>query len=211
MARTSDILERSVAESTAERISLGFLVTVLGDRAFGLMIILMALPNLIPGPSIPGYSLVFGAMIGLLAAQMMRGFPAPDLPGWFLRRSLRREHLAAMIRRATPWLRRLERYVTERPGRLTTPTGERWTAFLCILLAFALALPLPMGNAPPALALVIISVGLLEQDDRTLMIGVIAGVVSLIYVGVLLAVAFVAFDLLFGQVIDFLAWVGIEL
>jgi hypothetical protein len=210
MTRTSDILERFVHTATAERISLGALIAALGDRAFGLMIILLVLPNLIPGPTIPGYSLVFGAVIALLAQQMLRGFPGPSLPVWFLKRSVARKHLARLVDWSLPWLRRLERHVAERPGMLTSPAADRWLPLLFLLLAIALALPLPFGNTPPALALIVLSVGLLERDSRMLMIGVAAGILSLLYVGGLLVLAITAADVVFGTMIDWLDRLGLD-
>lgn len=197
-ARTSELLQRSVELHDADRISVAELLDALGDRAFGLLIVLLVLPNLIPGPTIPGYSLIFATGIALVASQMVRGFVRPRLPRWCLRRSFDRARLRALLARAMPYLRRLERYAHARPSRWTTPGAERWIAALAIAVAIALAIPVPLGNTPPALALLVLGMGLIERDSRLLVAGVIGGIAAVIYVGVLSAVAVEAADWIFG-------------
>lgn len=197
-ARTSELLQRSVELHDADRISVAELLDALGDRAFGLLIVLLVLPNLIPGPTIPGYSLIFATGIALVASQMVRGFARPRLPRWLLRRSFDRVRLRALLARAMPYLQRLERYAHTRPSRWTTRTAERWIAALGIAVAIALSIPVPLGNTPPALALLLLGMGLIERDSRLLVAGVIGGIAAVIYVGALSAVAVQAADWIFG-------------
>src|SRR5258706_6458833 len=93
MARTSDLLQRSIEARQAERVSVGELLGTLGDRGFGLLIALLTFPPLIPGPPIPGFSLVFAGLIALIGSQLVRGLARPELPDWALRRSFDRARL----------------------------------------------------------------------------------------------------------------------
>lgn len=198
MARTSDLLQRSIESHSAPRVSVAELMGTLGDRGFGLLIVILVLPNLIPGPPIPGFSLVFAAGIALIASQMVRAFARPELPQWLRKRSFDRAKLDAMLTRAMPYLRRFERFAHARPSVWTTKRGERWIGLVVIATALALAVPVPLGNTPPALALLALGLGLIERDTRLLVIGAFAGVASVAYVGVLTAMTVIAAERLFG-------------
>ena len=198
MSSTSDLLRKSIETRRTERATVGEILMALGDRAFGLLIVLLVLPTLIPGPPIPGYSLVFALAIALVASQLARGFDQPMLPGWWLRRSFDRARLDALLTRATPYLRRFERIAHARPSRWTTRQGERWIGALSICVAIALAMPVPFGNTPPGLALLALGLGLIERDTRLLVLGALAGIASVVYVGVLSTMAVMAADRIFG-------------
>ena len=62
--RTSDLLANYARHLNGERVTLGELVALLGNRSFGLLLLLFALPNLVPLP--PGSSTVFGLPLLLL-------------------------------------------------------------------------------------------------------------------------------------------------
>lgn len=148
-----------------ERIAIGDLMTALGDRGYGLLMLTLALPNLIPAP-IPGLSGVLGTPIIILAAMMLLGYPQPVLPRAIRERTVPRAALVAVLTRAQPWLVRLERLV--RPGTLRLPHRgvEVAAALLLGINAALLALPIPFGNPAPALAIVVMSVALVEADRR---------------------------------------------
>jgi hypothetical protein len=198
MARTSDLMQRSIEARYTERVSVAELLGTLGDRGFGLLIVLLTLPTLIPGPPIPGFSLVFAALIGLISSQLVRGFARPELPDWVLRRSFDRTRLDTMLLRAMPYVRRFERFAHGRPSAWTTRLGERWIGVLIVAVAVALAVPVPFGNTPPGLALLALGLGLIERDSRLLVIGALAGVASVVYVGVLTAMTVMAAERIFG-------------
>lgn len=149
----------------AERISIGDLMTALGDRGYGLLMLALALPNLIPAP-LPGLSGVLGTPIILLALMMLLGYPQPVLPRVIRERTVPRAAMEAVLARAQPWLMRLERFV--RPGTLRLPHRgvEIAAALLLGINATLLALPIPFGNPAPALAIVVMSVALVEADRR---------------------------------------------
>jgi len=149
----------------AERISIGELLAALGDRGYGLVMLALALPNLIPVP-IPGLSGVLGTPIILLALMMLAGYPEPVLPRFIRDRSFPRAGFEAVMLRAEPWLQWLERFT--RPGTLRLPNRavEIPAALLIAVNAVLLALPIPFGNPAPALAIVLTSVALIEADRR---------------------------------------------
>ncbi|WP_420963153.1 exopolysaccharide biosynthesis protein [Brucella sp. IR073] len=181
----SEILRSLAEEPSRERISIQDMLSAMGDRAFGPLMLLFALPNLLPTP--PGTSGVLGIPLVILAAQLMLG-RKPWLPKFIANRSLPRSSFAALLERAGPWLARAERLVKPRLALLVAPPAEYAIGALCLILAILLALPIPLGNLLPAFAICLFSFGILERDGVWVIAGFIAFLVSVsVVAGVLLA------------------------
>jgi hypothetical protein len=157
-----------------ERVTLGDLINALGQRGYGVLIILFALPNLLP-IYIPGLSPIFGIPLMILCAQLAYGLPAPRLPQFLARRSMKRSDLWMITARSVPWLQRVERWVRPRPSIITTRNGERLIGAYGVILGCIVIIPLPFTNGPPSLACMIMAIGMMEQDTRTIIGGAIFG------------------------------------
>jgi len=174
-------LRRLSEEHRGERLAVADLLRALGDQGFGLLILLLALPNVVPGPVIPGFSVPFAIGIALLGLQLAIGWHAPRLPGWLKRLSIERRRFERFVLRTEPVLLRLERWLRPRPSGLTEGPGERLVGISLIALSLILALPVPFGNAPMGLGIIIIALGLLEGDGRALTIGLAAGLAAALW------------------------------
>lgn len=154
-----------------EQIRLGDLLAALGDRGYGLIMIALALPNLIP-IWIPGLSGILGTPIVLLSLMMLAGYSEPVLPRILRERSFPRASLEAVMLRAEPWLARIERMT--RPGTLRLPSRpvEVVAGILLTLNGILLSLPIPFGNHAPALAITLTSIALIEADRRLFLIAI---------------------------------------
>ena len=161
---------------------LGDIVTALGDRGYGILIFILALPNVLP-LYIPGLSALFGIPLALIALQMMLGLPRPWLPQSLLRRPLRRQEFARITHRILPWLLRLERLLKPRLPALTSLWAERAIGLFAFVLAIMLALPIPFTGIPLGAALALMGIGLLERDGLVLMAGAAAGALAVAYSG----------------------------
>lgn len=179
--RTSTILLEFARTFPHARVHIGDLDRLLADRAFGFLLLVFALPNTVP-LGIPGLSTLTGVPMALVALQMVAGRRAPYLPGWVARRSLRRHDFQRLVVRTAPWLQRLERVLRPRWRVFGVLTAERWMGAVCLLLAVVLALPIPFGNWPPAIAVALISLGLIEEDGLLVSAGLVVGAMSLVLV-----------------------------
>jgi hypothetical protein len=184
--RLSAALCRLAETHPGPRVLLADLADALGEHGFGLLILLLALPNAIPGPAVPGLSTITGLPLTLLALQLACGWTRPRLPGAVMRRSIPLESFRRWVERAAPRLRRLERHFGRRPSPLTTPAGHRSIGAALVVLGFVLSLPVPLGNLPAAVSIMVLALGLLEEDSRALLAGLGAGALSCFWVGVLL-------------------------
>lgn len=170
-----------------ERIALGDLLAWLDDRAFGILMLVLAFPNIFPNP-ILGLSGMLGVPLAFVAMQLAVGRHRPWLPRAVLERSVARTALLQAVRRLTPALARIERLLRPRWTPVSGWTGERLVAGLCVVLAVALALPIPFGNTLPALAISVIALGMVERDGLAILVGVALGLASLAVVaGVVVA------------------------
>lgn len=191
----SAILERLAADESRARISIGDLFAAMGDRAFGALILIFALPNVIPTP--PGTSAITGAPLVFLLAQLMLGM-RPWLPQLIANRSLSRTDFAGLVARMLPWLRRGERLLKPRLQLLVRPPAEYLLGAVGLILAIILALPIPLGNILPAIALTLFAFALLEKDGLYALIGLVVAVLSMIVVAGVIFAFVKAAILLFG-------------
>ncbi len=174
-APLSAVLQALADDDTRERISVSDLLAALGDRALAALLFVFALPNVLPVP--PGTSVVLGTPLVFLAAQLALG-RAPWLPSVIMQRSMLRADFASLVRRMAPWLVRGERLLRPRLMALTTPPIEYVVGLVCLALALVLALPIPLGNVLPALAICLLALGVLERDGLWVLAGLLTTAVS---------------------------------
>lgn len=175
---TAAALRRLADRHGAPRLSIDDLLVALGDQGFGLLVFALALPNALPGPLIPGFSVPFAIGIAALGLQLALGLHAPWLPRRLRLLAMEQRGVRRLIDRAEPWLRRLERWLRPRPSPLTAEPGERLVGIALIGLSVVLALPVPFGNTPVALSIIVIALGQLEGDGLALMAGIVAGIAA---------------------------------
>jgi hypothetical protein len=171
----SDVLHE-LANGDAERVSVGSILAAFGDRAFGALLLVFALPNALPMP--PGTSAVLGAPLVFIAFQLMIGRPVLWLPRFITERSMRREDFRTLAAKIDPWVRKLERLLKPRAQLLTTPFADRLTGAACLALSIVLALPIPFGNIPPAIAISAFALGMIESDGVAIGAGWLGTVTS---------------------------------
>ncbi|MFP5517807.1 MAG: exopolysaccharide biosynthesis protein [Alphaproteobacteria bacterium] len=165
------------------RISLGEVMDTLGDRAFGALLPILSIPNVLP---VPGLSTATGVPMILIGAQMAVGRNGPWLPRRMLVVTFDRKAFLGVIQRAKPWAERLERHLRPRLPVLAGPSAERFVGLAVMVLAGVLALPIVFGNQPPAFAIALIALGLMESDGAFVSAGLVAGLLSIAFVAALL-------------------------
>lgn len=171
--RASDLLLLLANTWPQARISLGDIMRLLGERGYGLLMIVLALLGLVPG-----VSSIAAIPLTLVAAQLAIGLPRPWLPRFMAERSLSRADFANAVGRVAPSLARTERLLRPRLAVLTGPIGERLLGVMSLALALLLIIPI-LVNWPLVVPIVLISLALLERDGVFAMAGLAAGAVVL--------------------------------
>jgi hypothetical protein len=178
-------ISRIVAEVAAafpgERISLGEMAEAFGDRAFGMLLLLLLLPGLLPG-----MASVFGTPLLILGIQMGLGLRVPKLPGILSRQTIKRSDLLRLASASSKGLNRIERYIKPRPGFFTSPAGERIIGWLTAYVAIMLILPGPGTNGPPAFGNIVMALGLIEHDSKVTGWGVVLTILGCVLATVIL-------------------------
>lgn len=169
-------------------LSIGEILDRLDERAFGIIILILAIPCLVP--ALYGVPQIVGIPIILLAGQMLLGRHEPWLPASWLRRRISREWLGRMADFADKRMRWVERLSKPRLRLLAAGFGERLAAVMMILAT--LTIILPMTNSVPSLGLALMAAGLIQRDGLFVLLG------EMIALGWVTALAVVAFGLAFG-------------
>lgn len=187
--RISEILSDYARGLDKPRVTLGDLSNVLGERAFGFLMLVLGLPNVIALAAIPGFSTVTGVPIILVAGQMMFGMKKPWLPEFVNKRSLASEDFRRFVEKAKPFLDRLERFLRPRLRWLTDGgITDRLLGAHCAVMAIVLSLPIPFGNLLPALSICFVALGLIERDGGFVLAGLALGVATFIFLLFLAAI-----------------------
>lgn len=171
--RVSDQLLSLVPAVGTPRVRVGDLVTGLRDRAYGLVLLLFALPNCLPIP--PGVSALFGLPLLLFGLQMAIGQDRPWLPRSLAERSLDRGNLHGILARAAGYVRRVETLVRPRFGAMTGRRSERLIGLAVVAFAISIAVPMPFSNFLPSLGIAVLALGMLAKDGIAVLVGLLIG------------------------------------
>ncbi len=187
-AAASEVLEDAVNRQTADKVSLGELMNALHERGFGLLMLIVVLPNCVPIPIPPGGSTLFSIPLLFLAVQMLAGMESPWLPRWLSERKIERSTLAKAVSKASPKLKKIEKLLKPRLSFAKTAFGEKLVGFFWLIFAISIAVPLPMTNFLPGIGILVMSLGLLSKDGFFIIGGIFVGLFGVtLTVGVLWA------------------------
>jgi hypothetical protein len=168
------VLQRLHDEAPADYFTLGWLMGSLRRRSFGIIMLLFALVAMAPGVSI-----VAGLLLMIPAFQMIEGRAAPVFPRGIAARPLPTRHLAALVQRAVPVLRYLEKMIRPRWPTPVDATKRLVGTVVVILNTTLVFTPIPLSNVVPALVIALISLAYLEEDGLLLSIALLAAVIVL--------------------------------
>lgn len=177
--RLSDVL-RGLERELGPRIALGDLVSGLRDRSFAPLMVLFAVPNAFL--YIPGTSALTAVPLTILALQLLVGRQSVWLPPALNDRSVDHVSFSKIVQRSLPWIERIQRLARPRIWPRPTAGIDRLIGLVCLLMALLLLLPIPFGNAPPALAIIALSLALSERDGVWLALGLMLSVFAIVFV-----------------------------
>ncbi|PXW80600.1 hypothetical protein BZA02_10591 [Ruegeria sp. P4] len=179
------ILRTSRHQHRAGTLTLGNLLTALGESSFGWAIVVFSLLTLLPLP--PGSTLLTALPLLVTTAQMVLGYPHVKLPRCLANLRLDPTKLRRTVLRLRPVTRRLERMLVPRYRALFAQRHERALGLMMFIIAFALFLPVPLSGWFPAISLFIIGVGIVEKDGLVCGLGLALGVMSVVLTVTILA------------------------
>lgn len=184
----SQTLEHLKHALTDETVTLRDLLVHVGEHGLLSLGMVLTLPFMIP-ISLPGFSTVFGLaiiMVGLSVAFRR----LPWMPSRVLDKSFLTRDLLAVLARAQGIMARLERAARPRwSGLAYGPTANRINGVMIIGAAVLLMVPwsvIPFSNTLPALAVLLICVGMMRRDGAAVLAGYGFTVATLVYFAVII-------------------------
>ncbi|MGL9718093.1 MAG: exopolysaccharide biosynthesis protein [Wolbachia sp.] len=178
----SDILKEvaNTNNSNSDKVTLFDIKTALQERGFGILIIIFSLPLSVPIPVPPGYTTILSIPLILFALQLLFGFDSPWMPHWLERKSFQRSTLALVVEKTSPALKKIEKFMKPRMSFIFYGPGEKILAFIMLLCALSIAIPLPLTNFIPAIGTTLISLGIMSKDGLLSILGVLVSLCGLL-------------------------------
>lgn len=171
---TSVVLQQLLDEAQGDHVTLRWLMGRLRKRSYGMIMLVLALIA-----TVPGVCIVAGLLLMIPAFEMISGQPAPRFPRSIADHPLPTRRLAAMLQRAIPVLKHLERMTHPRWSAMIETAKRPVGAIVVTLSTVMVFAPIPLTNVVPALVIALISLAYLEEDGLVLSIGLFAAVIVL--------------------------------
>ena len=172
--KTSHSMQRMIEALPAEQVTVDLVLSMLRRRSFGGLFLLLAALSLVPG-----LSFFAGLAMLLPGFQMAVGLPSPSLPRIIGDIEIPAERLKSVTGQLVPWLQKMERYVKPRWLAMTKVPMPNLLGLLIAALSLVIMLPLPFSNLPPAVAVFILALALLEKDGMMILSGLVMSAVAL--------------------------------
>ena len=178
--KTSFLLSKITSGNQSQSIHLGYLIEQFKGRSFGGLLLILSILVLLPI-----VSFIAGIIILLVGLQMLLGLPMPILPKFIMQQQVDKRSFESFVDKVIPWLVRSEKYIRPRWFFFAHTIGQRLLGCLILLLALVSLMPLPFSNMPPSIALILISLGVLERDGVLITLGIFISSLA-IFIGYLI-------------------------
>ncbi len=180
-----------LAEPDAE---LGVILDRLDERAFGLLLLLLALPC--TPPFVYLLPQIVSVPMLALAAQMAAGRQSPWFPQALRARRLQLREFGKVLDFSERYVRWLEKIARPRLPAITSRTGARIAGALMIVPALSVLAPFPGTNTVPGIGIAVTALGLIQRDGLLVILGLVIGlgwVTAFVFVAVFFGVEFATF------------------
>ncbi|MFW2480159.1 MAG: exopolysaccharide biosynthesis protein [Lentimonas sp.] len=143
--------------------SIRVLTEAVGDKGFGVLLMLLSLPSALPIPA-PGYSIPFGIAMAIIALQIIIGRETIWLPERLLNLRVHPRLASKMVGTGAAFLRRIEKLIKPRVQWMHSKAGHSVLAVIILIMSLFMMIPIPGTNTLPAMAIFIIGVSMAEED-----------------------------------------------
>ena len=183
-----------------ETVTLRELLELVGEQGLLLFCCILSLPFLLP-VSLPGVSTVFGLVIVLIGIGVTLN-RVPWLPHRLMNHAIQREHIVTALNKGARTFMPLERWLRFRLASLTTGQWMNRINGLILTLSGILLLfpmgPIPFSNTLPALAIILLVLGMLQRDGVFIIAGYVTFLITDIYFAGLALVVLLGGQLILG-------------
>ncbi len=149
-----------------EEVSLRDVVSSIGSRSFGPLLMVIGIALLSPLSGVPGMASTMAVLVLLMAVQMLCGRTQFWLPGFLLNRSVSCKRLLKAIYKIKPAAKKVDGVLRPRLTALVTNGASYVIAALCVLIGLCMPLMemVPFSASAAGLALAAFGLSLVVQD-----------------------------------------------
>ncbi len=170
--KVSEVIVAVLDSHGKETITVGEFKDAIANRSYGVLMLLLALPLIIPIPT-PGLSAILCMPLMLITAQLMWGKKSPWLPKFITRKEFKCSDMRKAIDYTLPYIRKLESILRPRFDLFVTYSAERIIAIICFTLSLVIMLPIPFGNAIPAFVIFLYALSILTRDGLLVIVATV--------------------------------------
>ena len=176
---------QSILNKYEESPSIGDLMAAVGDKGFGLLLIILSLPSALPVPAI-GYSTPFGICMVIIAAQIFIGRTQVQLPKRLKKIRIPLKLVQSITSFALHFLKRTEKLVKPRQRWIHSKLGHSILPVTIFAMSIFMIIPIPGTNTLPAMAIFIIGISIAEEDGLIAIMATLFSVLAASFSGWLL-------------------------
>ena len=169
-------LREAAASLPDDRVPMESMMRAHGPEAHGTVLMLLAAPCLLP---VPGVGTVLGLGIAALAVTLWSGKAEPSLPRRVANLQLSRHWAQRVLLTLASVYALAGRCAKARLDLLAYASWRFASALAVGAMGFIVLLPIPFGNVLPAIALMLIGMGLVFRDGVAMILGLLMAAVAL--------------------------------
>jgi hypothetical protein len=162
-------------DSDDANVRLGILLSAVGRRSYGPLLLIIGLFAISPATIVPGMTTVAAVITLIVAGQMALGLKRPWLPKFVLDLKVPRQPFFQFLDKTRPTVEKLDGvWLRERWAFLTVPLFVNLVA-LCVIAAALITFPLsiiPFAPLAPGVAVVLFGLGMIARDGLWLGVGI---------------------------------------
>lgn len=168
---SSLLLKEILDQAPVDFFTLSWLMVLLHDRSFGILMLLLSVLA-----TVPLGSMVPGLMLFVLAVQMIAGRSEPIFPNFVAAHQVPTRYLLRLGGRAVQALTYLEKVVHPRWPATFNMIKPAVGVFLFLLSIILLLTPVPLSNVAPAVLITIMALAYIEEDGLVLSCALLAAI-----------------------------------
>ncbi len=179
----SQVIEAILAEAGTRPVRVGDLIDRTAERGFGLLMVILGLPMLIPVLP-PGSSTIVGPIYAVFAVQMLSGSTRPWVPQRLRDHALASQTVEILRRRGVPIIQAAERLSKPRGIWFDERLTLRLVGVVVLIMGLILVSPLPFLNTLPAISVMALGMSLINRDAAFMVFGFLVAGISIGLIGV---------------------------
>jgi hypothetical protein len=183
------VLAHVLSEMDGADSNLRDIVTSMGHRAFGPVMVLCGLFLCTPLGALPLVPAAFALINIVFALQLLARRPHPWVPDILAKAKVPYRRVAQVNAKVAPWLAKIDNVIRPRLAWVTEGPMLVLAALVSVLLS-ATMFPLsviPFGVVPPAILLGLIGLSLIARDGLLLLIAMVVSIGIFAWVGTVIA------------------------